>query len=140
MWDRRGGAAITERAMKRSWKTLGGAGTLTVVLFAAGFGAARAVDGEHGFDQRNLARTLAPLGAEQQCERYSVLPARWRDEPRAGMVRLRGSEFVFGSGLGYADERPARDGRIASPRLLDRPDRRDERTVRRFRRCKRLCD
>lgn len=36
------------------------------------------------------ARTLAPLGAEQRCERYSDLPARWRDGPRAGMVPSRG--------------------------------------------------
>jgi formylglycine-generating enzyme required for sulfatase activity len=85
-------------------------------LFAAGFSAALATSAIHdrsasAFDQQNDSRPLAALGSERQCARYSGLPGRWRDDPKAGMVHLRGGEFVFGSTLGYADERPAGDGR-----------------------------
>jgi formylglycine-generating enzyme len=97
--------------MNARWRYGGGALALTLALFAAGFGAALAVNERHGFDPRNLARRLAPLGSEQQCERYSGIPAQWRDDPRAGMVHLRGGEFILGSRLGYEDERPAGDGR-----------------------------
>ncbi|MDR5795063.1 MULTISPECIES: formylglycine-generating enzyme family protein [unclassified Caballeronia] len=97
--------------MSRRWTSVAGAGAVTLALFGAGFGGALAVNAEHGFDPRNLARTLAPLGSEQQCERYSGIPAKWRDDPRAGMVHLRGGEFVFGSTLGYDDERPVGDGK-----------------------------
>ncbi|APA88385.1 formylglycine-generating enzyme family protein [Paraburkholderia sprentiae WSM5005] len=64
----------------------------------------------NAFDNLNRSRPLAALGSEQQCARYSGLPARWRDDPRAGMVHLHGGDFVFGSKLGYEDERPAGDG------------------------------
>jgi formylglycine-generating enzyme required for sulfatase activity len=63
------------------------------------------------FDNLNRSRPLAALGSERQCERYSGLPARWRDDPQAGMVHLHGGDFVFGSKLGYEDERPASDGK-----------------------------
>ncbi|WP_250866373.1 formylglycine-generating enzyme family protein [Caballeronia sp. INSB1] len=97
--------------MKRHWQTIGGAALVIGILFAGGFGAALAVDSDRGFDPRNLTRALAPLGSEQQCERYTGLPAHWRDDSHAGMVHLSGGEFVFGSKLGYEDERPAGDGR-----------------------------
>jgi formylglycine-generating enzyme required for sulfatase activity len=97
--------------MKRHWQTIGGAALVIGLLFAGGFGAALAVNADRGFDPRNLTRALAPLGSEQQCERYTGLPAHWRDDSHAGMVHLSGGEFVFGSKLGYEDERPAGDGR-----------------------------
>ena len=52
------------------------------------------------------------LGTEALCQRYSGLPARWPQEPTAGMVRIRGGEFTFGSDRGYPDERPAASGRV----------------------------
>jgi formylglycine-generating enzyme len=96
--------------MNKRWRFIGAAGVVAT-LFAAGFGAALAVSDQHGFDPRNFTRTLAPLGSEQQCERYSGLPAKWRDDPHAGMVHLRGGEFIFGTRLGYEDERPVGDGK-----------------------------
>jgi formylglycine-generating enzyme required for sulfatase activity len=86
--------------------------TAVTALFAAGFSAAVATRGEpSAFDSVNRDRPLVALGSERQCERYAGLPAHWRDDPKAGMVRLRGGEFVMGSRSGYADERPAGDGR-----------------------------
>ena len=64
-----------------------------------------------GFDALNRSRVLVALGSEKQCARYTGLPARWRDDSKAGMVHLHGGEFVFGSRLGYEDERPAGDGK-----------------------------
>ncbi|RKR36582.1 formylglycine-generating enzyme family protein [Paraburkholderia sp. BL17N1] len=91
---------------------------IATVAFAAAFTAATAASavfsgvGKQGaFDELNTSRPLAALGSEQQCERYAGLPSRWRDDPKAGMVHLRGGDFVFGSKLGYEDERPAGDGK-----------------------------
>jgi formylglycine-generating enzyme len=90
---------------------------IATAAFAAAFGAATAAPaafsgGKQGAcDDLNRSRPLAALGSEQQCERYSGLPARWRDDPQAGMVHLHGGDFVFGSKLGYEDEGPAGDGR-----------------------------
>ncbi|WP_233852747.1 formylglycine-generating enzyme family protein [Paraburkholderia sp. HD33-4] len=93
---------------------------IAAVAFAAAFAApsisaaSAAVFGggpSSAFDRLNRSRPLAALGSEQQCERYSGLPARWRDDSRAGMVHLHGGDFVFGSKLGYEDERPAGDGK-----------------------------
>lgn len=95
----------------RFW-TIGAA--LAATLFAAAFAAGYAnpvAPAGGSFDDANRGRALAPLGSEQQCARYSGLPAGWRDDPKAGMVHLRGGAFVFGSTRGYADERPAGDGR-----------------------------
>lgn len=52
------------------------------------------------------------LGTEALCQRYGGLPAGWQRDPRAGMVRIRGGEFTFGSERGYADERPAGNGHV----------------------------
>lgn len=49
----------------------------------------------------------AALGTEAQCAAYTGLPAGWRQDPKAGMVPLRGGDFTFGSTRGYPDERPA---------------------------------
>ncbi|RAF48892.1 formylglycine-generating enzyme family protein, partial [Burkholderia multivorans] len=92
--------------------TIGAA--LAAPLYGGGF-AARYTHGpavpDSAFDGANRDRPLAALGSEQQCARYSGLPANWRDDPKAGMVHLRGGTFVFGSTRGYQDERPAGDGR-----------------------------
>ncbi|OAJ54739.1 sulfatase-modifying factor 1 [Paraburkholderia ginsengiterrae] len=91
---------------------------IAVAAFAAAFTAATAASAvfsggqqASAFDVLNRSRPLSALGSEQQCERYSGLPSHWRDDPKAGMVHLRGGEFVFGSKLGYEDERPAGDGK-----------------------------
>jgi sulfatase modifying factor 1 len=90
---------------------------IATVAFAAAFTAATAASavfsgGKQGaFDELNASRPLAALGSERQCERYAGLPSRWRDDPKAGMVHLHGGDFVFGSKLGYEDERPAGDGK-----------------------------
>jgi formylglycine-generating enzyme required for sulfatase activity len=95
----------------RFW-TLGAAlaATLFAAAFAAGY-ASPSASPAGAFDDANRGRPLAPLGSERQCERYSGLPATWRDDPKAGMVHLSGGAFVFGSTRGYADERPVGDGR-----------------------------
>ena len=91
---------------------------VATVAFAAAFTAATAASAvfsggakQDAFDALNTSRPLAALGSEQQCERYAGLPSRWRDDPKAGMVHLHGGDFVFGSKLGYEDERPAGDGK-----------------------------
>ena len=50
---------------------------------------------------------LAQLGSETLCAAGSGLPPGWGSERRAGMVRVAGGEFMFGSLAGYPDERPA---------------------------------
>lgn len=56
------------------------------------------------------AHDTAGLGSPRKCAGYSGLPAGWQRDQTAGMVRLRGGEFVPGTKLGYPDERPA--GRV----------------------------
>nr|WP_315598249.1 formylglycine-generating enzyme family protein [uncultured Cupriavidus sp.] len=64
-----------------------------------------------GLDRANGSRTLAALGTEGQCEHYGGLPQGWGSDAKAGMVHLSGGDFVLGSRHGYADERPAGNGR-----------------------------
>ncbi len=52
------------------------------------------------------------LGTEPLCQAYGGLPARWRRDARAGMVRIDGGRFTFGSDRGYPDERPAGKERV----------------------------
>src|SRR5471030_1869421 len=86
---------------------------IATVAFATAFTAATAASAVFGggnasaFDDLNHGRPLTVLGSELQCERYGGLPARWRDDPKAGMVHLHGGDFILGSKLGYEDERPA---------------------------------
>jgi formylglycine-generating enzyme required for sulfatase activity len=109
---------MTLRFKLKSGAALYGAyAAIAAAAFAAAFGAATAASAAFGgsgkqsaFDDLNRSRPLAALGSEQQCERYGGLPSRWRDDPQAGMVHLHGGDFVFGSKLGYEDERPAGDG------------------------------
>lgn len=54
---------------------------------------------------------LLALGSEQACQKYGGLPAGWGKEPHAGMVWIEGGSFIFGSDNGYADERPAGNGK-----------------------------
>lgn len=48
----------------------------------------------------------AELGSTASCLAYSGMPEGWREDTQAGMVRVAGGEFVFGSEAGYTDERP----------------------------------
>jgi formylglycine-generating enzyme required for sulfatase activity len=50
---------------------------------------------------------LVLLGSEARCAAGSGLPPNWGSDPHAGMVRVPDGDFVFGSKLGYPDERPA---------------------------------
>lgn len=94
------------------FRIIGAAVAATSFIAAFAFGYARpAASPPPGFDDANRGRPLAPLGSDAQCARYAGLPANWRDDPKAGMVHLRGGAFVFGSTRGYPDERPAGDGR-----------------------------
>ena len=52
----------------------------------------------------------ASLGDERSCAAYAGLPPGWGSDAHAGMVRVDGGSFVFGSERGYPDERPARPG------------------------------
>ena len=93
----------------RTWLT-GIAGVAALLAAAAGglfatSGSASALDG------LNLFHALAPLGSEAQCQAYSGLPAHWRSNAQAGMVHLRGGEFILGSKFGYEDERPTGNGK-----------------------------
>lgn len=53
----------------------------------------------------SLAAELAGLGNAARCADYAGLPAHWGDDPRAGMVYLKGGEFTLGTTLGYEEER-----------------------------------
>ena len=52
----------------------------------------------------------ARLGSEPSCAAYSGLPAGWGSDAHAGMARIGGGSFIFGSERGYPDERPAQPG------------------------------
>lgn len=56
--------------------------------------------------------TLAPLGTQMLCAAGAGLPIGWGSDSRAGMVRVTGGDFVFGSSFGYPDERPASQARV----------------------------
>lgn len=59
----------------------------------------------------SAALTSGPaLGDERLCAAYSGLPAGLHSAAHAGMVRIAGGSFVFGSDHGYPDERPAQGG------------------------------
>lgn len=47
------------------------------------------------------------LGTRAACVAYSGLPLGWGQEAKAGMVHIRGGQFVLGTDRGYADETPA---------------------------------
>lgn len=61
----------------------------------------------------NVGPALAALGSPEQCSRYSGLPPQWGGDRHAGMVHLASGRFVFGTTLGYQDERPADTGKVA---------------------------
>jgi len=56
---------------------------------------------------QRAAPPLAHLGTAASCSAGSGLPIGWGQDPRAGMVRVPGGAFIFGSPRGYPDERPA---------------------------------
>lgn len=53
------------------------------------------------------------LGTPEQCRAYAGLPPGWPGDPQAGMQRLEGGSFVFGSKRGYAEEQPERSETVA---------------------------
>jgi formylglycine-generating enzyme required for sulfatase activity len=56
----------------------------------------------------------APLGDRVRCAAYSGLPDGWGKQRHAGMARIAGGVFEFGSLRGYADERPLQTMHIES--------------------------
>lgn len=50
--------------------------------------------------------TSSSLGDRARCEVYSGLPEGWGKDAHAGMARMAGGDFEFGSERGYANERP----------------------------------
>ncbi|WP_228254781.1 formylglycine-generating enzyme family protein [Aquirhabdus parva] len=46
------------------------------------------------------------LGDLQHCKLYSGTPSEWPQDKQAGMVKIHGGEFQFGSTHGYPDEKP----------------------------------
>jgi formylglycine-generating enzyme required for sulfatase activity len=96
-----GDAMSVVTANRRRGVLLGvGGSVVTVGLLAAIITLANA------HDDAAAAVAQAPLGTRAACAAYSGLPPAWREAPRAGMVRVRGGEFVMGSDRGYADEVP----------------------------------
>jgi formylglycine-generating enzyme required for sulfatase activity len=73
-----------------------------VAAAAAGLGAARP----------HTQPALLQLGSEASCANYGGLPRGWGADPLAGMARVEGGSFVFGSNGGYPDERPADPGKV----------------------------
>ena len=59
-------------------------------------------------------RGTAALGTPRACAAYGGVPDDWRQQRTAGMVHVRGGEFVPGTTLGYPDERPAGRVRVGS--------------------------
>lgn len=51
-------------------------------------------------------REIPVLGSVTGCQAYSGIPANWKNEPLAGMVRITGGRFTPGTEGGYSDERP----------------------------------
>ena len=55
----------------------------------------------------NASPTIpATLGDAPRCAVYSGLPERWGQDKQAGMIKIHGGEFQFGSTHGYPDEKP----------------------------------
>jgi len=53
-----------------------------------------------------LAAGPTSLGSAERCNTYSGLPKHWGKDSQAGMVHISGGEFIFGTSLGYEEERP----------------------------------
>jgi formylglycine-generating enzyme required for sulfatase activity len=66
----------------------------------------------HGAASRTVHAPPVQLGSEAACNAYGGLPRGWGSDRRAGMVRVEGGDFTFGSVRGYADERPAEPGQV----------------------------
>lgn len=75
---------------------------LVLAAAAAGYGGAAA----------SGSAALLQLGSEARCGAYDGMPRGWGADRRAGMVRIAGGSFTFGSDLGYPDERPAGPGKV----------------------------
>lgn len=85
--------------MGRKWtKPLTVAGLLACIGLTAWTQAGTA---SHG------APAQAALGTERLCAAADGLPPGWGSDARAGMAWVPDGDFVFGSTLGYPDERPA---------------------------------
>lgn len=92
------------------WPIRPAALVLALVLLAAA--AAMAGIGAAGAP---ASGALLQLGSEASCGGYSGLPRGWRADPHAGMARVEGGRFTFGSDRGYPDERPAAPGKVGVP-------------------------
>lgn len=77
-------------------------GTTCLVVVLASDLALSAASRSGGTQAQDLS-----LGSQTLCQNYSGLPTGWPDTISAGMVHIAPGAFVFGSALGYLDERPA---------------------------------
>jgi formylglycine-generating enzyme len=87
-------------ASKSRWAFAAGAALLAAATTA---GVLRAREGVFAAS----APATASLGDEARCEDYSGRPPGWGKDARAGLKRVPGGHFQFGSTRGYPDERPA---------------------------------
>lgn len=49
---------------------------------------------------------ISKVKAEKLCSAYSGLPKNWGKDEKAGMVYVKGGEFIFGTQSGYPEEQP----------------------------------
>jgi len=101
------------KGMLRQWATRrrpSPLGVMAVALAAAGVAGSAAL-ALHAWARSPASATtsLAALGSEASCIRYSGLPPGWGSDPLAGMVKVEGGRFTLGSDSGYAEERPVQE-------------------------------
>ena len=65
--------------------------------------------------------SISALGDRSKCAAYSGLPPGWGSDAHAGMLRVAGGDFDFGSERGYADERPVAKAHV-DPFRIDRTE------------------
>lgn len=85
---------------------------LVTLCAAAAVAAATAAGVGQAGGAATAAAGTARLGSEPACGAYRGLPPGWGADTHAGMVRLEGGSFAFGSDRGYPDERPAAPGKV----------------------------
>lgn len=104
--------AIVAVLLARDWHASAntGSGTGNSMGNSTADGAGTSQGDAIGVGHALAAASTSRLGSEPACAAYSGLPAGWGSDPHAGMVRVDGGSFIFGSEHGYPDERPAQAG------------------------------
>lgn len=55
-------------------------------------------------DEKSSSQTAPPLGGLEKCRHYSGLPADWKKNPDAGLVKIPGGTFQIGNNQSYPEE------------------------------------